>query len=180
MKNYYQFEKQKSNRLIWLLSIVALVLISCLVFSIWLYHSILVSKETGFLESEQIAKKEANIETVESIERFHGNQLYHVVSGSTKDHQKLIVFIPKSKDGKKQALTVVHQSDVKSKDVILKKWMSSCNECRFVDIKPGIVNKESIWEITYYDHSGRYVFEYFTMEDGTLYEQLRLRPSLHK
>lgn len=170
-------QKQNIKSSLSLLRIVLLIL--CIVFLIilfyfiFMYYSIQQSKTKGFAETKEYVKASTDIVQIEAIERFQEIDTYHIVEGKTKDNIEQIVFVPISNPDEK--LTIIEKKDLLTRDEIEKIWRDDCSSCRLVAIKPAMINHESLWELTYYDESNRYVFDYVSMEDGSNFEKIRLQ-----
>jgi len=153
-----------------LLSIVVLV---AGVIGIILYQKILDNKTHGFEETKNVILEQTSITEIVKVERYHGEKPYHIVYGKTEDGEERIIFYPLQ--GKKKNITSISMKDMLSRDEILSLWSSNCNNCQFVKITPGIISEDIVWELTYYDQNNRYSIDYLSIDDGTVYEQYRMR-----
>nr|GGG65492.1 hypothetical protein GCM10011398_06450 [Virgibacillus oceani] len=138
-----------------------------------MYHDIQTSKTTGFSYTKNKVLHETELQEVDSISRFQGKTEYHVVRGSTKKGEDKFVFVPIDKESEK--LTIIDASKMISKKNIMEQWKQQCNNCELVEIIPAMVKDKPLWELTYKDSSGRYIFDYLSIYDGTRYEQFRLK-----
>lgn len=158
----------------WLLVIISLLIISSLIFGIYLYLAVQKNKTSSYEQIKETVIQETELRTVSQIERFHGDKAYYIVYGETEDKTEKIIFYPFS-DEDSDILTL-KQSDIVTKETIKSDWKNACNSCTMIDIKPALTNGDDVqpaWEVTYEDNSNRYVMEYFSVSDGTRIEVLR-------
>ncbi|RLL48230.1 hypothetical protein D8M04_02845 [Oceanobacillus piezotolerans] len=152
---------------------ISVLLIIAIVYGIYLYNTIYDSKTVGFNETVNTIIEQTSISDVTSVERFHGDEAYHVVLGETEKGEEQIIFYPL--EGKEKNITSVPTSEILPKDAILQDWYNSCDSCKFVRITPAILEDDVLWEIAYYTEDGRYGLDYISMYDGTLHEQYFFR-----
>ncbi|WP_176555813.1 DUF5590 domain-containing protein [Virgibacillus ndiopensis] len=157
----------------WTFLVLCLVLISCFIYSGFLYHDIQLSKTDGFSQTKKKVLDETELSSIASISRFQGLTEYHVVRGSTKEEEDKLVFVPIENESEK--LTIINTKEIISKQNIKEQWQAQCNKCELIEIMPAMVKEKPLWEITYKDNSGRYIFDYLSIYDGERYEQFRLK-----
>ncbi|HEX6593484.1 MAG TPA: DUF5590 domain-containing protein [Bacillota bacterium] len=175
MRTQFYDEHTIPRWLKWSLWIFCIIIVFCIIYSIFLYKNIQSSKTEGFQDSEQIVLDETNVVEIEDIILSHSEQPHHVVIGKTKNGEKKLVFVPLSSNNNKK-LTIVNEQDIVSAQSIQQEWTNKCHECEWIKLVPTIVDHEPMWEITYIDNNGRYVIDYLSIYDGTNYEQYRFRP----
>lgn len=173
MKNEYK--QIIPNWLKWSILIFCLFLIGMIIYGFTLYFNVLHNKEGQFDQSEKIILNETNLVSVENVSRFHGEQLFHVLTGKDKTGDIFYAFLPKVKSDKKQEITMINHANILSKQMIKKEWKDSCQSCQYIDMVPGLVDEQPVWEMKYMDQSGRYVFDYLSMYDGSSVEEFRLK-----
>lgn len=156
----------------WGAIILAIVIVTCIIYSIFLYRSIVSSKTEGFSETKEHVLQTTDITEVTNITRFHGDKYYQVVSGKTSEGVEEIAFVPMEK---KNEPIVIQQKEILSEASILHQWKNECNNCTLIKIMPAYVDNKPLWEITYNDRSNRYVIDYLNMKDGSRYEQFRFK-----
>lgn len=157
----------------WTISIVCIVLLSCFIYSVYLYYDVQQSKTSQYPELTKSIKRETDISTVQKIEQYHGEKAYYLVYGKTEKNQKKIVFYPYTK--KDGALKVINKSEIIPEESIQTSWDSQCNNCELVEITPALVHEKAAWEVTFIDESERYVIDYLSIFDGSRIEQIRLK-----
>ncbi|HEY4602490.1 MAG TPA: DUF5590 domain-containing protein [Cerasibacillus sp.] len=171
-------EKEKRFKLTWLKWLVvlcSLLIIGIMVYSVYLYYTILKNKETDFLQSEEIILEQTNLTTIEKVERFHGDTFYHVITGLTRDGDIYFAYLPKKNSKKKQKITLINHANILPKSQIKANWLKTCESCYYVSMTPGLIDERPVWEMTYKDGAGRYVFDYLSMYDGESVEQFRFK-----
>ncbi|GAB4073601.1 hypothetical protein GCM10028778_11040 [Barrientosiimonas marina] len=140
-----------------------------IIFGVYLYQTIEDSRTADFDRVREQVLKETSLNTVNKIQRYHGEKAYYTVYGKAKKG-KMIVFYPFDTD-QAEALTV-QQSDMVSKETIRNQWNSECSSCTMIGIDPGVTAEdedgpEPVWEATYKDAKNRYVMALFSIFDGT-------------
>ncbi|MFC3038905.1 DUF5590 domain-containing protein [Virgibacillus xinjiangensis] len=155
---------------------VALITIAIIgvVFAAVLYYGIQQELTETMAETEQVLLDATSLQEIDMIEQFNGSEAFHVVYGRNGEDEEKIIFYPL--EGKEKNLTTIDRSEIIPKDEIADTWKNDCNECELVQIVPALVDGEELWEITYWDKSNRYVFDYVSIYDGSPYEMYRLDP----
>jgi uncharacterized protein YpmB len=172
INNSYSQDKNRSW-FFWSLIIILIILITGLIYAVFLYQDVKASKTEGFDETKKQILNATSITEIDKIEQFNGEEAYHVIFGKDNKGVKKIIFYPLK--GKEKNLTTIKQSDMVSEDQIQGEWKANCEHCKLVKIVPALVDNKPLWEITYSDESGRYVLDYLSLYDGSRYEQYRFR-----
>lgn len=154
--------------------IVILFVVAWIVYFSFFYRSIMQSKTEGFEQTEKIVSEALQMK-VEEIYHFQEEEAYHILFTTDDQNKKWFVFVPLSKEIKKENFIVLEADNVLSKSTIESNWKKSCTNCELVMSKPAMIDNIPLWELTYKDEANRYVIEYVTLRDGTTYEQLRLK-----
>jgi len=137
----------------------------------YLYLDIQAEKTIDFSNTKERVLAETNITNIETIERYHEKEYYHIVYGFADDHTEYIVFVPQSGE---YDMTVVQVDDIINEEAIMAQWEKTCQACTFIRLTPALLEDEVLWEITYVNDTDKYIFEYYTINDGQLYEQIKL------
>ncbi|MGY0691746.1 cell wall elongation regulator TseB-like domain-containing protein [Virgibacillus sp. FSP13] len=161
------------NWLKWILLVICLVLISCLIYIGFLYHSIQESKNAGFSDTKERVLENTELTEIDRISKFQGEKTYHILFGNTKDQDEKIVFVPIQ--SKSEKITIIDASDILREQNVIKQWQEQCNKCELIDVTPAMVDNKALWEVTYKDSSDRYTFDYLSIYDGTRFQQIRLK-----
>lgn len=158
----------------WTFYILILMLIASIIYFVFLYIDVQQNKQKGFSQAKENVLRTTPITETDNVIRFHGDEAYYVVFGKTKNAEEKIVFVP-FKENSEQEFTIIDQSSIKPREHMMNEWNKQCNKCKLIKIIPGIIDDEPIWEVTYIDSSDRYVFDYFSIFDGSPYEQFRFK-----
>lgn len=156
----------------WTMLIVILLVIGSLSYSIYLYVHIEKQKAEGFHETKQHVLEETELIYIDRIKRFHSEKDYHIVFGLDEHGKDNIVFVSLSNDEK---FLVINNDDFVAEQFVYEQWTKSCDQCKFIQITPAIIENNPLWEITYVDHADKYTFDYVSIYDGKPYEQLQLQ-----
>ncbi|MUK87292.1 hypothetical protein GMD78_02600 [Ornithinibacillus sp. L9] len=174
MIKYFKYERRITPSWVkWSFLVLILLLIIVIVYSVFFYQAILNNKTEGFDHTRNKVLQTTDIVEIEVINRFHGETSYHVVSGLTEENMEQIIFVPLSDE--EEELIILDQDEIMSYQSIKTKWENDCKDCDLIKITPAVLEDSPLWELTYKDHSDRYVIDYVSMHDGSRYEQLRLR-----
>ncbi len=174
MKQMRHSQRSIPTWLAWGMIILGVILIVGFIYGIFLYKDIQETKEAGMVEAKQAVLKETDLTAITDITRFNGDESYFAVTGTKKDGTHKLVFVPvnrKTNDG----FLAFETKNLVSKQAMQQDWIKNCDRCKLIDIIPAISGKEPLWEVTYTDHSGRHVLDYFSMNNGERVEQLRFR-----
>ena len=165
----------------WMSIVIGLLFIILLTYGVFLYQSIVENKQAGFSESEQLALQETDISSVDEISRYHGEIFYHVINGKTNNGDSAIAFVPVT-DREEYPIVSFLSHDYLSKEDILTIWEDKCNSCQLKGISMAIdttINENlPLWEIKYINNNGRFVFEYFSMDNGESLSLIPLKRSI--
>ena len=138
------------------------------------YSSILDQKREGFESSRQIALNETELIDITGVERYNGNEVFHIVSGKEETGEKGYAFISTDK---KQLETYLQSEMIVDSAKLKQNWQESCRSCEWLDIKLGLEEKRPIWEMTYIDEQGRYVLAHYDAKSGERYQQFAFKRS---
>lgn len=172
-KNYLQPNQTNRPTLKWIFYGILIILFISFIFTIVFYSQIEKRKTTGFSETKSQVLDKTEVTTINKIERFHGEDAYHIVYGQTSDGHQVFVFVPISNESKD--MLTVDQSEIIAKEKVKSIWAEQCDDCKIKKITPGIVEDDFVWELTYIDGKNRYVFDYVSLYDGDPYELLRFK-----
>src|SRR5699024_12074658 len=106
------------------LFILLSVMMICFIVVIFLYMKIKKNKKAGFSETKTQVLAETDLTEIDKVERFHGEDAYHIVYGQTSEGDKQVVFVPFT-DDEKEMLTV-DQADMINKEAIEAQWSEQC------------------------------------------------------
>lgn len=155
-----------------IISVLIILLIVLTYFGVT-YNALQKSKTAGFQSTKDHVLDQTDIIQIHHVETFQEMDTYHIVFGKTAEDIEQVIFVPISNPDK--ALTIVDKADIIGKEVIETEWSSHCEQCKLVSIKPAMLSHTPLWELTYYDGSNRYVFDYVSMNDGSSFEKIRLQ-----
>lgn len=167
-----QLHKEQSHRLKWGLLISGLLLILLVLIIGYLYVSVMQEKTSGYSQAEKRALDETTITEIDEVQRYHGEEAYHVVSGFDEKDHPLFAFVPF--DNEHEIITV-EQPDTYTKDRIEREWKEQCSTCLLTSITPALIEDTAVWEINFRTNKDTYLYEYISMKDGSLFEQLRFK-----
>ena len=173
MRNRYYSQSNVPNWLKWSFWIICLIFILGSIYSIYLYKTIQKNKLAGFAETEEQVLHETELTVINDIHRFHGEDTFHILFGTTKEGKRKIIFVPLQDNDK--SFTVIDESEIIQKESVLNQWDNQCQGCELIKIRPAMIDGKPLWEVTYIDKSRRYTFDYLSIYDGSRYEQLRFK-----
>src|SRR5690625_2695787 len=168
--------KQKVSWINWRRIIViflVFVFILLVIYLSFMYRSIMHSKSDGLDETKEIVSTSLDL-NVDEVYHFQEELGYHIAFASDAEDEDWIVFVPLEEEIKKEDFIVMEANSVLSQEEIENNWLSDCNSCQLIKSGPAMIDQIPLWELTYKDSSNRYVIEYVTLKDGSIYEQLRL------
>ncbi|WP_226034716.1 cell wall elongation regulator TseB-like domain-containing protein [Aquibacillus saliphilus] len=173
-------EKQYSlftvpNWIKWTVSIILVILLGVISYLIYTYDEVQDNKVSGFSQSKEIALSDTDLVSISEVRRFHGNEYYHVVLGTTENGDSGIAYIPINEE---EQVQYFNSETFLTKEKMLNEWGKTCSACSLTGINYGIDKEQPLWEIKYIDSEDRLVFDYYTAKDGSSYEHFRLQRSL--
>lgn len=151
--------------------IFAAVFVAACIAAAIFYNQVMNDKQKGYAAGEKTAIREAELAEIAKVERFDSKRSYIIVHGRDEKDNGKIVFVPMAK---KEKPVIIDSEAVIAERQIKDDWRKDCESCTFVKISAALIAREPLWEITYKDRSGHFVFSYYSMKDGTASEQFRL------
>jgi len=151
-----------------------LLLLFFLIYSVYTYHTLEASKVVDGDKTEQFVLEETELISIENIYQFQGEEAFHIVAGKNDAGDECLLFVPLDDSLSKDSIIAVSSENILSQDKIEKEWQKNCSQCKLMRSHPAMIGEKPLWELTYTDRSNRYVIEYINLEDGTIYEQLKL------
>src|SRR5690625_3063660 len=159
---------------LWMILIIILTLFGTgLYFVYHLYSTTLQNREEQFEQSKSYILSNKYIKEIKHAEALHELESYHIFFGKNVDEEDVIVFLPGSFD--EDHIVVLKQKDIIKEQKALETIAKQCSQCQNINIKPGMINGNPLWEITYFDEHKRYNMDYISMIDGSRYERLQLK-----
>lgn len=162
---------RKQTWLLWSCIIIVILFISAVIYAIFLYMDLNDKRTAGYNETTKEVLNQTTIEEITSIEKFNGEEAYHVIYGVDNAGEEKIIFYPL--DGNEKTLTTINAEDVMSTSDLLDEWKANCDPCKLINVTPALIKDDVLWELTYYDENDRYVFDYVSIYDGSAYEEIR-------
>lgn len=169
-------KRARKNSFSWLkltFIILLLMIISIVIYFFITYNFIQKSKQTGFDETKQYVLETTDIIHIEHVERFQELDEYHIVFGQNDAGEDQLLFVSISNPD--EEITIVNEADIIHIDELKKQWSSHCKACKLISVKPAMIDHTPLWELTYYDDSNRFVFDYVSIYDGSEFEKIRLQ-----
>jgi uncharacterized protein YpmB len=110
------------------------------------------------------AKKQFNIRHVESVDEYRGEKAFEVIKADLANGTKLWIWMPEK--GKGAIPITARVADGYTKQEIEQAFQKNVSYRRIVSVKLGMEKTMPIWEITYIDPHGDYVFSYYDFYSG--------------
>ncbi|WP_163100966.1 DUF5590 domain-containing protein [Peribacillus alkalitolerans] len=146
----------------WLVFIgIAVFLIVALIINSYI-QGINVKKE-HYNYAVSIAKKDGKLVEINQFHLYNGMETYYVVQGIDENGKGKTVWIP---ENKKKEITILYNSNGKSKEDIVKIVNKELNPYEIIAIKPGMEKDTPLWEVTFKDEKGRFSYYYFDFRTG--------------
>src|SRR5699024_11372662 len=98
------------------------------------------NKLAGFAETEEQVLRETELTVIDDIHRFHGEDTFHILFGTTKEGKKKIIFAPLQDNDK--TFTIIDESEIIQKKSILNQFHNQSkvrelikNRLTMIDVK---------------------------------------------
>lgn len=156
------------------ISLIAIAVVIGMIYLVQNYQTIVSSKLVGEQNIVRIVKDETDVTSIEEIEQFQGLDTIYIVNGRTKDKKEELVFVRGKTEKTKQFIKTYDIADLYTEADLISNWKSECDQCAFKKTQLAMIEEEPLREITYIDAYNRYVFAYYSLEDGSLYEEMKL------
>lgn len=151
-----------------------LVIIAVSLYVFLTYQHIQKTKAAGFDNVENIVLSETDVESIEEISRFQEEKAIFIAKGKDAEGEMWFVFIPQDYE-KDDDIEKYSTKDLVSPTGIEDNWADECEDCELKKSAPAMMDGEPLWELTYLDTTNRYVLAYFSFEDGSEVETLKLQ-----
>lgn len=147
------------------LIVIVLVLVGLVGYGVYLYQTIETNKVAGYHETEERIISETAITEVNTIERFHGNTFYHVVTGTTADDVAIIAYV--DVENESEDITFFLLEDLVDQETIINEWQANTDVDELLTAQYGIRGSIPLLEFIYIDGSDRLSYDYYRLEDGS-------------
>jgi|SRR5690625_5130026 len=144
------------------------------IYSIFLYRSIMVSKTAGFQEATSFIIEETDIIETNDITYFQADLGYYIVRGITSKNEQVYAYLEDTDPFSTNKLYVIDTNHLLTKEQLEQSVTESCASCQLIHSTPAMIEQFPLWELTYIDESERYVIEYKYLETGQTFETLKL------
>lgn len=150
-----------------------LLFLSLFIYSVYLYVHLDRTKHMRNAEIEDFLLQRTNINKIEEIYHFQEEKPYKIVFAKTKEDEERILFIDLAESLDEKAIYTIDRSQYLSQNDIETKWKENCERCTMKQSQPAFINRKPLWEITYVDEEDRYYMTYYSLKDGSIYEQMK-------
>src|SRR5699024_8097951 len=116
---------------------------------------------------------------VDDVTEFQEIDTIYIATGTNEKKAPLIAIIKEKSEETKQYIKQYKQEELQSAEELVKEWKSECTSCILKKTNYAIIHKNPLLEITYEDEHKRYVFLYYSLEDGSVCEQMKLNRKCH-
>ncbi|WP_343782550.1 DUF5590 domain-containing protein [Alkalibacillus silvisoli] len=117
-----------------------------------------------------IALDYSPIETVEKDYAYNGEEDYTVVQGIDED-ERYYTFVPKKEELNEDDVEWILEDEGITEEELISEWRKDCSNCKLLNVTPGIMNDQFIWELIY-ENENRMYFRTFLFETGELYDSI--------
>lgn len=154
------------------LILILLIIVAIITYGFIIYNGLMKQKESGYDKSMKQVLEETPLEKVDTKYKYFGKENYHIFFGTTDDKQKKLVFFPLDEDDE---ISILDESEIVNMQDIEQQWKKQCQSCTLMKVRPAMDDGTALWEITYKDKKDRLILEYVSIQDGSEYEQYRLK-----
>jgi len=136
------------------------------------YHTVQAPHWDALSDARAAATERLNLQRVDSVERFVGDQAYTVVFGANAAGEDVAVWL--WGDGE---LHIERQADGVSRDDVKAAALRERPEMQLLRISPGKLGETYVWEVFYSlrePGGSRKYYDYYSFRDGTKIESYRL------
>ncbi|MGY3777583.1 cell wall elongation regulator TseB-like domain-containing protein [Isobaculum melis] len=152
----------------WLLiSITSVVTIACIIFFA-VYSTARAPKANAEEETIALAKKHADLDTVDDFYWYNGKESYFTVTGKDTSGEAIVVIVAKN-NGK---MTVLKQSDGITEAQARGVLTHEKAPAKILTTRMGMKDNTPIWEMSYEDENGQLGYYSITFKDGTWVEDV--------
>ena len=131
--------------------------------SILIYQTAGDGKKSANNTARNIAMERYPIAHINKVMFYHGSEGYHVIDAKLMDKRHVYIWIPDEKYGRYVMLPVSYGY---SKSEILKAFKSHVPYKKIISTRLGMEDGTPVWEMTYIDTDGGYVFSYYDFDTG--------------
>lgn len=151
-----------------ILSLMVIVIVALCVIGAFLYHaSAPIRKERK--ETIELAEKYADLRKPESFYFFDREKTYYTITGTNKDHENILVTVPKDGD----TIKVLNQKDGVSEQYIINKVHKKYQPYHISKVEFGYINQVPIWEVTVRNKDKTLSYYTFRFDNGKLYNKIK-------
>lgn len=165
-------EQKKRNRQVWKwIAILAGIIIAAVLFGLRFYHTIQSPHWLALSEAEAYAREQFQLEQIQSVERFVGDQVYYIAFGVNTAGEEVAVWFW---EGDHELFL---QKDGIGRQQIKEAALQENPAKRLFRISPGKLNDEYVWEVYYAleERDGeRKYYDYYRFTDGKKLETYRM------
>lgn len=156
------------------ISIIIIAILACAFYILQSYRTIVASKLPNEEKVEKLIQQETNIIDIDDVTEFQEIDTIYIATGKNEKKEPLIAFIKEKSEDSKQYIKQYKQEELQSAEELVKEWKSECTSCILKKTNYAMIDKNPLLEITYEDEHKRYVFVYYSLEDGSVFEQMKL------
>lgn len=135
-----------------------------------IYQKAVAPKKLTEKQAVNIARDQADLQTIQNVTSYYGNKSYSVVKGLNDKDEKMIVWVPQNGE----ILTIRKASSGISKEEAVNILQKDQQPNKIVKAVLGLEKGIPVWEITYLDEQNRYSFYYIDFQHGKFIKRYSL------
>ncbi|MBU8907285.1 cell wall elongation regulator TseB-like domain-containing protein [Desertibacillus haloalkaliphilus] len=155
----------------WMLISSIVIIVVIVISSYFFYQSV---REPLIVEQEKARHyliNEGVLETIETMDFYHGTHTYYVAKGYDSNQKEKIVWVD---EGLEETFTRTGQDGL-SEDDVRQLVSDELNVAKLISIRIGIEKRIPVYEVTYLDEDDRYSYYYMTFDDGTFMKRYSVK-----
>lgn len=118
-------------------------------------------------ETIEVAKKYADLETPDKFYWFNREKTYYTITGKSKNHNDILVTIPKDGD----TIKVLNQKNGVTEQDIINKVHKEYQPYSIKKIEFGYIKNTPIWEVTVVNKNDTLSYYTYRFDNGKLYDK---------
>ena len=146
---------------------VIVIVIVCIIGAFLYYASAPIRKERK--ETIEVAEKYAGLEKPDTFYFYDTNQTYYTISGQNKNHEEILVTVPKDGDD----IRVVQQKQGVTEQEIINQMHEKYKPYKISKIAFGYQKNVPVWEVTVMNKNDSLSYYTFRFDNGKLYNKIK-------
>ncbi|KMJ59725.1 hypothetical protein AB685_02340 [Bacillus sp. LL01] len=152
----------------WILYSIILIAIVTLWQLITIYQTAMSPVKDEMERATEIAKQEANLQTVDEVSSYNGTSSFIIVQGTDDENEEMVVWV----DENQEVVHLAQKEEGIAKEEVLNYLQTDREPKEIISVSLAMEKNTPLWEIKFKDNNNQYNLYYIKYENGEYFQRI--------